>query len=204
LDKDKIDVKVSGTVYTLDKETWEEITYAYNQDTDEVEAEVTSSFTQFPIRLAWALTIHKSQGQTYENVMLDLSTPTFAPGQMYVALSRCTSLDGLSLKMPIKRKDIIVDQKVSAFMSRRETIKAADVEPQIVAEQEETFVSEMPEEPKPKRPRGRPKKAVLRDRVNISLDVDVIRFLRSKKNYSELIEKLVLEMPEFDDFIKAE
>lgn len=120
---DHIDVNIGGIVYTLDKETWEEVVYTYDQETQKVEAKTTSSFTQYPIRLAWALTIHKSQGQTYESVALDLTTATFAAGQMYVALSRCTSLEGLYLKMPVKREHIIVDAKVTAFMLRRETIK---------------------------------------------------------------------------------
>lgn len=122
-----IEIRVDGIVYTLERETWEEIAYTYDHDTQKVEAEVVSSFTQYPIRLAWALTIHKSQGQTYENVALDLTTATFAAGQLYVALSRATSLEGLYLKMPVKRSHIIVDPKVSAFMSRREAI-ALEVE----------------------------------------------------------------------------
>lgn len=123
LSDDKISVSVNGIVYDLDTVTWEEIQYTYDPDSHKVEEKVASSFTQYPIRLAWAMTIHKSQGQTYESVALDLTTSTFAPGQMYVALSRCTSLEGLYLKMPVKRKDIIVDQKVKAFMERREAIQ---------------------------------------------------------------------------------
>lgn len=121
--EDHIDVRIDGIVYTLERETWEEVVYTYDHETQKVEAKTTSSFTQYPIRLAWALTIHKSQGQTYESVALDLTTATFAAGQMYVALSRCTSLEGLYLKMPAKREHIIVDAKVTAFMLRRETIK---------------------------------------------------------------------------------
>lgn len=119
---DHIDIRVNNTVYTIEQETWEEIAYTYDSDTHKVEAKTVSSFTQYPIRLAWALTIHKSQGQTYESVALDLTTGTFAAGQMYVALSRATSMEGLYLKMPVQRKHIIVDAKVIAFMSRREAI----------------------------------------------------------------------------------
>lgn len=150
---DHIDVRVGGIVYTLDKETWEEVVYSYDQDTQKVEAHVTSSFTQYPIRLAWALTIHKSQGQTYESVALDLTTATFAPGQMYVALSRCTRLEGLYLKVPVKREHIIVDAKVAAFMSRREAIKVEVEEVQIEEGQPEEAVIEVSElvevEPEP-------------------------------------------------------
>ena len=125
--QDRINVRVNGIVYALERETWEEIVYSYDQATHKVEANVTSSFTQYPIRLAWAMTIHKSQGQTYESVALDLTTATFAPGQLYVALSRCMSLEGLYLKMPVERKHIIVEPRVAAFMARRETILAGEV-----------------------------------------------------------------------------
>ncbi len=132
---DHIDVRVGGLVYSLERETWEEIAYTYDQDTQKVEAKVASSFTQYPVRLAWALTIHKSQGQTYESVALDLTTATFAPGQLYVALSRCTSLEGLYLKMPVKQAHIIVEPKVTAFMLKRETITAdQDVIEQAIVE----------------------------------------------------------------------
>jgi ATP-dependent DNA helicase PIF1 len=117
-----ITVHVDGIDYELEVTTWEEIRYEYDPAEGKVKEEVVSSFTQYPIRLAWALTIHKSQGQTYESVALDLTTATFAPGQLYVALSRCTSLEGLYLKMPVARKHIIVEPKVTAFMLRRETI----------------------------------------------------------------------------------
>jgi hypothetical protein len=138
---DHIDVSINGVVYTLERESWEEVAYTYDIETQKVELEVKSSFTQYPIRLAWALTIHKSQGQTYQSVELDLTTAAFAAGQMYVALSRCTCMEGLYLKMPVKQKDVIVDAKVSAFMARRETIKAEVVEEeQVVIEQEESEI----------------------------------------------------------------
>jgi len=123
-EEEGITVHVDGIDYDLETTTWEEIRYEYDPMEGKVKEEVVSSFTQYPIRLAWALTIHKSQGQTYESVALDLTTATFAPGQLYVALSRCTSLEGLYLKMPVKRGHIIVEPKVSAFMLRCETITA--------------------------------------------------------------------------------
>jgi len=122
LTDESIKVNIKGTVYTLEPETWDETKYTYDPETQKIEQEVVSSFTQYPIRLAWALTIHKSQGQTYESVEVDLTTATFAPGQLYVALSRATSLEGLYLKRPIKREYIMTDAKVVDFMSRREDI----------------------------------------------------------------------------------
>lgn len=133
--EEKVTVSVDGTDYDLEKNTWEEIKYEYADG--KVKSEVVSSFTQFPVRLAWALTVHKSQGQTYESIALDLTTATFAPGQLYVALSRATSMEGLYLKMPVKKQHIIVDAKVTAFMMRRETIKV-EVEEVDIVEPEQT------------------------------------------------------------------
>lgn len=138
---DKITVSIDGLEYPLELCTWEEVKYEYDPEEGKVKQEVVSSFTQYPIRLAWAMTIHKSQGQTYESVALDLTTSTFAAGQMYVALSRCTSLEGLYLKMPVKAKDIIVDPKVSAFMAKVETIKVEEAEPAPVVVEEVIEVS---------------------------------------------------------------
>lgn len=122
LHEDHIDIRVDGQVSRLERESWEEIIYEYDADKGKVEATVGSSFTQYPVKLAWGLTVHKSQGQTYERVLLDLSTGVFAAGQLYVALSRCTSLEGLWLKMPVKREYVIVDSKITEFMSRCEAI----------------------------------------------------------------------------------
>ncbi len=128
LTKKEVVVLVNGIEYDLSQETWEEIRYSYDSATHKIEEEVVSSFTQFPLRLAWALTIHKSQGQTYDSVILDLTYDTFASGQLYVALSRCTSLDSLYLKMLIKRQHIITDPKVIQFMEKRSKIEATVVQ----------------------------------------------------------------------------
>ena len=78
------------------KETWKNIRYSVNKNTRQLDEEVLGSFIQFPLRLAWAITIHKSQGLTFEKAIID-AEEAFAPGQVYVALSRCTSLSGMVL-----------------------------------------------------------------------------------------------------------
>jgi ATP-dependent exoDNAse (exonuclease V) alpha subunit len=98
----------------LEKETWENIRYSYNSSERKIDEEMLGSFSQYPIRLAWAITIHKSQGLTFENAIIDAGD-SFASGQAYVALSRCTSLDGLILRSPLSAKNIITDERVHTF-----------------------------------------------------------------------------------------
>jgi hypothetical protein len=111
-------VNIDGVEHSVNKETWEKVRYFYDPEEQKLEKETVSSFTQLPMRLAWAITIHKSQGQTYESVAIDLSDGAFAHGQAYVALSRCKSLEGLYLHAPIREQDIIIDQEVIDFMSK--------------------------------------------------------------------------------------
>ena len=94
IEDDKIFVhcKDEADEIEVKKETWENIRYSVNKTTRQLEEEVLGSFTQYPLRLAWAITIHKSQGLTFEKAIIDAGE-AFAPGQVYVALSRCTSLD---------------------------------------------------------------------------------------------------------------
>ena len=97
-----------------EKETWENINYSINEETKEIKEDITGSFSQIPLRLAWAITIHKSQGLTFEKAVIDAEA-SFAHGQTYVALSRCTSLEGLVLKTPISENSIIYDRTVGVF-----------------------------------------------------------------------------------------
>ena len=96
---------------------WEKYRYAYDAGSKSLSREIVAEFTQFPLRLAWAVTIHKSQGKTYERAIVDLGSGAFAPGQTYVALSRLTSLDGLYLSRPLRPRDIQVDPDVQRFMA---------------------------------------------------------------------------------------
>ena len=99
------------------RETWENIRYKYNKGEDKIEEEVMGTFSQFPLRLAWAITIHKSQGLTFDKAVIDAGT-SFAAGQVYVALSRLTGLEGLVLKSKIPMHSIRTDGQVVDFMRR--------------------------------------------------------------------------------------
>ena len=116
-----------GTIYVLtddgkecdvNKDCWRNIRYVYNEKEKKIEEEELGVFTQYPIRSAWAITIHKSQGLTFSRVVVDFSGGVFAGGQAYVALSRCTSLEGIQLKKQISRGDIFVRQEIVDFATR--------------------------------------------------------------------------------------
>jgi len=105
----------SGTEYEVAREVWSNMRYTFNEKEQKIEEEEIGRFIQFPLRLAWAITIHKSQGLTFKHVNIDLTGGAFAGGQTYVALSRCESLEGISLKEPIRHSDIFVRPEVVRF-----------------------------------------------------------------------------------------
>ena len=115
--KREVRVEVDGEEHEVEPVTWEKFRYTWDPAAQEAAREIVAEFTQFPLRLAWAVTIHKSQGESYETAIVDLGPRAFSPGQTYVALSRLTALDGLYLTRPLRPSDIIVDRDVERFMA---------------------------------------------------------------------------------------
>jgi ATP-dependent exoDNAse (exonuclease V) alpha subunit len=107
-----------GSLVEVEPFTWEIFEYSYDEGSNSIQTQTIGSFTQFPLRLAWAITIHKSQGKTFQRIILDIQRGTFSSGQVYVALSRCTTLDGIILRQPIQKKHVFMDWRVVDFLTK--------------------------------------------------------------------------------------
>jgi len=115
LDENNIWVKLAGKSYHVEKEEWKAVQFFYDKDKEKVEEKEQGAFLQYPIKLAWAMTVHKSQGKTFDKIVVDVGNGAFAHGQTYVALSRCRTLEGITLNREIHQKDIIVDKRINEF-----------------------------------------------------------------------------------------
>lgn len=119
LTKDRIEVRLeNGSVHAVEPEVWSNIRYVFDTKTNKINEEELGSFTQYPLKLAWALTIHKSQGLTFNNVIIDIGRGAFTGGQTYVALSRCRSFEGMTLRSTVADRDIFVNPAIIEFSQR--------------------------------------------------------------------------------------
>jgi len=118
LEENVIWVIIEGKKYKVEREEWKDIEYLYSSSGDKLTEKVIGSFSQFPLKLAWAITVHKSQGKTFDKIAFDIGNGAFAHGQTYVAISRCKSLEGVTLLREVQPKDLIVDRRVIEYHKR--------------------------------------------------------------------------------------
>ncbi|MCH7878091.1 MAG: AAA family ATPase [candidate division Zixibacteria bacterium] len=127
LTKDTIHVEIQksegSVVHEVNPVKWERVTYEYNYATNRIEAMVAGHYRQFPLMLAWAITIHKSQGKTIDKVVIDLGDGAFASGQVYVALSRCPTLSGIRFRRAISKEEVILDSQIVDFYNSIDTAR---------------------------------------------------------------------------------
>ncbi len=119
LSEQSVRVRIAGNEVNVVPHEWGLYNYKFDEHKGEISQELVGAFTQFPLRLAWAITIHKSQGKTFDNVIIDVGRGAFAHGQLYVALSRCRTLEGIRIKTPIRKEDVLVDGRVLTFVGNR-------------------------------------------------------------------------------------
>lgn len=124
LEDTQVWVEIDGKEHEVEPAAWENRRYAYDQAAQKIVETVAGTFKQFPLRLAWALTIHKSQGLTLDRVYIDLGRGTFAHGQAYVAISRCRSLEGLAFARPLRPRDVLFDPAAMGYRDLFPTLDA--------------------------------------------------------------------------------
>lgn len=119
IDENKIEIRLNDdSIHILEKEIWENRQYQWDKNKGRITSKVVGTFEQYPIKLAWAITVHKSQGLTFDKVIIDLGTGAFVNGQVYTALSRSRTLEGIILKKRLTKKDIIADKRIIQFYER--------------------------------------------------------------------------------------
>lgn len=146
VNKEKIHVRCTGDSedIVVEPQEWENAKYKLNPETKEIETDIQGTFKQYPLRLAWAITIHKSQGLTFEHAIIDAGQ-SFAPGQVYVALSRSKTLDGMVLASPLDTRSIINDKQVDSYISTQEeqTLRSIQLLPSLKEEYNRQLLTEL-------------------------------------------------------------